>query len=475
MKRKAHFIGICGVGMSGVAKLLKDAGWDVSGSDSGFYPPASTLLKSYNISYENGYRKENIPVDVNIVVIGKNAKLTPENNEEVRAAFERGISMRSFPEILGELTKKTKNIVVAGSWGKSTCTALLSWCLLNAGKDPSYFVGAIAHNMKNTACVDRGNTFVLEGDEYPSANWDITSKFLYYNPHDVLLTSAEHDHVNVFPTHDEYLLPFQTLLSIIPKDGLLVACADEPHARKLAQKYQGKTVFYSLGHRVSKWGAGWYAANIRYGKITTFDLLKEGEKIVTLSTTLLGKHNVQNIVGVAAMLLEKKLLTPEELARGVASFKGITRRLDLKTKKSSVLIYEGFGSSYEKARAAYDAIALHFPKKRLITIFEPHTFSWRNRDTIHWYDDVFKDCKHVLIYEPATQGAGTHKQLTQQDIVERVQKTGINTIAITSPNDALKFLEKELRPDDVVLLMTSGDLGGLIESVPEMVEKKFPK
>lgn len=481
--KKAHFIGMCGIGMSGVAKLLKDLGWEISGSDDDFYPPVSTLLEAYDISYENGYRKENIPKDADIIVIGKNAKLTPEDlptqagNEEVRAAFESGISVRSFPEILGELAKETQNSIVAGSWGKSTCAALLSWILMQADKDPSYFIGAIPHNMKDTAHLGKSNTFILEGDEYPSSNWDPTAKFLYYNPHDVLLTSAAHDHVNIFPTHEEYLKPFQILLSLLPKSGLLVVCADEPHALALARKHKGKTVTYSLGSRA----ATWYATNISYGQvttsgqITTFDLMEAGKKVTSLETTLLGKHNIQNIVGVAAILLEKKLLTPKELAEGVASFRGITRRLDLKTDASSVLVYEGFGSSYEKAEAAFDAMKLHYPTRRLVTLFEPHTFSLRNRDTLHKYDSVFLNCDRVLIYEPATQGANTHKQLSQKEIVDRVRKAGVNVTAITTERETLTLLEKELEADDVVLLMTSGDLGGLIESIPKLVEKKFPK
>lgn len=468
--KKAHFIGICGVGMSGTAKLLKDLGWKISGSDDGFYPPASDYLKAQNIPCVEGYKKENIPDDVDLIVIGKNAKLIPENNEEVQAALESGSSVRSFPEVLAGLAEKTENVVVAGSWGKSTCAALLSWCLLQADKDPSYFIGAIPNDMENSAHLGKGHTFVFEGDEYPSSNLDDTSKFLYYNPNDVLLTSAAHDHVNVFPTHEKYLLPFQTLLSLIPKDGLLIVCADEPHALKLSKKHGGTVITYGLDKE-----AVWGAKNISFGIETTFDLTKNGEKVVTLKTMLLGKHNIQNIVGISAVLLEKKLLTPTELASGVSSFLGIKRRLDLKTDTSSVLVYEGFGSSYEKARAAFDAMKLHFPERRLVTLFEPHTFSWRNKDTIDWYDDVFKGNEKVYIYEPASQGAGSHLQLTQKEIVDRVKKTGIDVTAITEKKETLKLLEKELQSDDVILLMTSGDLGGLIKDVPKLVEKKFPK
>lgn len=471
MQKKAHFIGICGVGMSATAKLLKDCGWEISGSDSDFYPPGSELVERYGITFSEGYRAENIPTDVDLVVVGKNAKLVARENEEVKAAEEKGVPVRSFPEVLEGLIENKQSIVVAGSYAKSTCTSLLAWCLMRAEKNPSYFLGAIpVDDQMDTAQFGEGSTFILEGDEYPASNWDSTSKFLYYHPHDVLLTSASHDHVNAFPTHEEYLTPFKTLLSLMPEDGLLVASADEESSLALARTHTGSVVLYGTDHSESSWTA----QNVTYGVITSFDLVHDGKPVTRLETSLLGKHNVQNIVGMSALLLEKQLVTPKELAEGIKMFRGIRRRLDLLTEKSEVPVYEGFGSSYEKARAAFDAIRLHFPSRRLITVFEPHTFSWRNRDALAWYDDVFRDSSLVLIYEPATQGARTHKQLSQEEIIERVQKSGIDARAIHSEEDGFKILKKELSGNDVILLMTSGNLGGLIESIPKFTEQQFP-
>lgn len=462
---------MCGIGMAGTARLLQLDGWEISGSDSEFYPPASEYLKRHGLLCNNGYRSENIPKDAELIVIGKNVKLVPEENEEVRAAFESGKTVRSFPEVLENLTCNTRNIVVVGSYGKSTCTALLAHCLEHAGKDPSYFIGALLLN--NNEMVRRGKSdiFVLEGDEYPSSNWDVTSKFLHYNPHSVLLTSVEHDHVNVFPTHGEYILPFNTLLSLLPQEGLLVACADEPTSLALAHTHSGITILYGLEHPESVWSA----CDIAYGRETMFTLLENKEPVVKLTTTLLGKHNIQNIVGVAALLLKQKLITPEELAATIRTFSGIQRRLDLKTENSSVPVYEGFGSSYKKARAAIEALGLHYPDRRLVIIFEPHTFSWRNRDTLYWYDDVFRDSGVVLVYEPAQQGALTHKQLTQEEIVKQIEKSGTSVYGINNAQEGLTYLKENLTKDDIVLMLTSGALGGLITSVPNLVELRFPK
>ena len=473
--KKAHFIGIAGKGMSGVALLLRQAGWEISGSDEGFYPPVSDYLTEAGIVFANGYKKENIPSDADIIVIGKNAKLVPESNEEVAAAFDSVKADKSgtkkivsFPDVLHELTAHTDNIVVAGSYGKSTCTALLSWCLLKAGKDPSYFIGEITKGPGAHAHKGEGGVFVLEGDEYPSANWDESSKFLHYNPRSVLLTSATHDHVNIYPTHESYLAPFKKLLALLPADGLLVVDAEEPHALALSTEYAGRSVTYGMSE------AEWYPQNIAYGISTTFDLMHNGAPVASLTTSLLGIHNIQNIVGVSAMMLEKELLTPEELAAGIATFEGVKRRMEYLSPRSSVAMFEGFGSSYEKALSAIAAMKLHFPAKRLLVVFEPHTFTWRNKASLSQYDTVFAGADKVFIYEPASQGAATHAQLSQEEIVEQVKAAGLDAQPIGGAVDALATVGREITKDDAVLLLTSGELGGLIKTLPQFVEQHFP-
>jgi UDP-N-acetylmuramate: L-alanyl-gamma-D-glutamyl-meso-diaminopimelate ligase len=466
---KAHFIGIAGKGMSATALLLRQMGVKITGSDEGFYPPVSDYLKNEKIAFAEGYRKENIPEDADVIVIGKNAKLVPDSNEEVRAAMDSGKPVRSFADLLHDMTANAETIVAAGSYGKSTCTALLAWCLKVADKDPSYFIGEITNGFDTHAHHGKGKTFVLEGDEYPASNWDDRSKFLLYNAKNLLLTSATHDHINVFPTHADYLAPFRVLLDSLPADGLLVV-SREPHARALAKGLPCAVAFYGLDDK-----AHWHAANIERGAETGFDLMRGGEKVVRLSTKMLGDHNIENIVGVSAMLLEKKLLTPAELHAGMRTFQGVKRRMELLSPSSRVPVYEGFGSSYEKARSAIDATKLHFPDRRLIIVFEPHTFTWRNRAAIAAYDDVFAGASKIFIFEPASQGAGSHAQLSQNEIVARTRAANFDAEAIGDPDEALQRLAGILRADDVVLLLTSGELGGLIRKIPQLVEMKYPR
>ncbi len=464
---KAHIIGVSGVAMSATAKLLMDAGWSITGSDAACYPPASTYVEKLGFPFFTSYSPNNIPKDVDLVIIGRNAQLTPETNEEVQRAYEMDVPIQSFPEILAEILADKHRVIIAGSYGKSTVTGILSFILLHAKKDPSYFIGAYPIDMEYTSKKGDGEMAVIEGDEYPTAHWDESSKFLHLNADDVILTSVEHDHVNVFPTYAEYVAPFKKLLDDLPQEGLVVACTDNKGVSDMlavAPQY----ITYGLNT-----DALWRAENISYGAITTFTLSHDGKPVVTLHTKLLGAHNVQNIVGAAAYALTRELVTPKELQSAVSAFSGIKRRLNKITETSSVSAYEGFGSSYEKARAAIDAIRLHYPEKNMVVLFEPHTFSWRNRDALSWYDTVFQDVSDVLVFHPAQQGAATHKQLSQEEIVVQVRASGISTHAVTNTSEIQKQLNKSLVHDSVLLILTSGNLDGALDTLPQWLDNHF--
>lgn len=467
--RKAHLIGICGKGMAPLAILLKEKGYEISGSDEGFYDPIYSYLKRKGIDFANGYKKENIPNDASVIIVGKHAKLVPEENEEVKYAFESGIPVKSFPEMLHGLTTETDNIVIAGSFGKSTITAIVTWCLLNANKDPSYLIGAVPLQMEDTAHIGSGENFIIEGDEYPSSNWDKTSKFLYYNPKSVVITSGEHDHLNVFPTLESYLDPFKELVKIVPSNGLIIYSKDGAHIDEIIKESNSKTVSYGLDNTTD-----YYATNISYSDISSFDLYKKEKCIGKFTTRLLGKHNIYNIVASCALLLERDLLTVEELERGIESFLGLSGRLDKKEASTSIDIYEGFGSSHAKLVPLFESLKLHYPNKNIVAIFEPHTFSWRNKNALPWYRDVFSSARDVLIFEPPTHGANTHEQLTLEDIVNEVAKNHNSVSGVHNTKECLNILEQILKKDDIILLVTSGDLGGMIPEIIKYTEQKFP-
>lgn len=467
--KKAHFVGICGVGMSATAVLLKEKGWEISGSDSGAYEPIKGYLTTHNIPFAEGFSISNIPADVDLVVGGGSAKLA--DNEEIVYAREHDIPVTTFAEVLADISRDQETILVVGSYGKSTMSSLLARCLAEAGKDPSWFTGAPPVGGGLASHLGKGRFFVIEADEYPTSGIDKRSKFLHFRADNIMLIAGEHDHVNIFPTHESYLAPFKELLSHVPENGTITACINASGVAELIEQYKEKTTTYGLrtnGNPV------WSARDISRGETTTATITKNGESICTLSTTLLGDHNIENIVGAAALLIGRGILTPEEFVKGIAAFKGVTRRMEKKTEHSQVPVYDGYGSSVDKAKAAIAAIHAHFPNRRLVIVFEPHTFSWRNRAMLHWYDDIFTDAAITLIYHPATIGVGNHDQASHEEIVERVRASGATAEPINTSEECLSRLQQIVKSNDIVLMLTSGPMDGLVESIPKMIEKKFP-
>ncbi len=451
--------------MGTLAVMMQSQGHEVTGSDEGFYEPMLGYLKSHNIKFFEGHKPENIPEDVDFIVIGKHAKLIPETNEEVAYAFTKENKVMSLPDLLNRLTIGKQNMVCAGSFGKSTVTTAASFVLEHAGKNPSYFIGAVPLDMADSGVLKESNLFVLEGDEYPSSNWDARAKFLHYNPTSVILTSCEHDHINVYPTLESYLKPFQDLLSILPEDGLLVYHKNGENINDVLDSANCSTISYGIDQT-----ADYYASNIIFGEVTEFDLYKRSELITKIKTNLLGKHNIENIVGVSAMLLEKGMVTADELVNALTSFHGVKGRLNRLDNANTVPIIESYGSSYAKAKADIEAIKLHFPTKNIINIFEPHTFGWRNKLNANWYSDVFNGCSTVYIFHPPTHGAGTIDQFTQDEIVELVKNSGVpNVVAVQNKSEVYEHLKNDLNENSLIVLTTSGSLDDLPEEIASKI------
>ena len=446
--------------MSAVARILQESGWRVTGSDEGFYPPIADVIQRYEIPCAAPYRAENLPAEIDRVVIGMNAKLVPETNSEVAAAYATGKRI-SFPGILSELTAGRETFVVAGSFGKSSCSAIAAWALERSGKNPGWFVGAESLNLPDNGRLGDGKLWVLEGDEYPACHWDKRSKFLFYNTRHLLLTSGAHDHVNIFPTIEDYLAPFEELVASLPTDGTLVACWNGENLAGIADKSAARVVWYSGEESSADW---WATEPLRTAGVTTFTLMHGTSEVCTLETSLLGGHNIENLVGVGALLLENDALTPEEYAVAVREFRGVRRRLERLTPATSLPVFNDFGSSFPKCRAGLDAILAGFPGRKVTVVFEPHTFSFRNRNALHWYDKLFLGAEAVLVLPPPDQGKATHEQVSQKEIATRIRSSGVKAVEIASRETLLDAIRAG---SELILIESSG---GVLGAIPEIVE-----
>jgi len=463
---RIHFTGVAGAGMSAAALMMREAGHQVSGSDEDVFPPMSTYVEGLGFPFHRRFDAANLPDGLDVLVLGASAKLGGQTNPEVVEARRRGVRITTFPELVGQATAGRCNTVVAGSFGKSTCTDLMAHVLREAGRDPGWMVGAISPSLPDTGHWGSAPEVVLEGDEYIVSPADGRSKFLLYHPRDVVLTSLVHDHVNVFPTFADYEAPFRELLRRLPAEGLVVA-REHPAIRAIAGEAASRIVWYDTARC-----AGWWAQDIVYGDITRFCLIRPDGGRIALSTGLLGEHNIENIVGVGAYLLERGLVSEPALQAGVASFAGIRRRLDRLTARSAVPVIEGFGSSYEKARSAIEALLLHYPHRPLSVVFEPHTFSWRSRDALAWYDTVFEGAARVLIVPPPIHGAASHHQSSFEEILARTAATGVPVQGVRTAEEATRALSA-LTGDEIVLLLSSGPLLGLPDSLPPVFDSLY--
>jgi UDP-N-acetylmuramate: L-alanyl-gamma-D-glutamyl-meso-diaminopimelate ligase len=461
-----YFLGIAGAGMSALASVLLSRGHAVSGSDEDVFPPISDYLDSLKINYHVGFDPNLIPADIDVAVVGGSAKLGLASNPELAELVRRGVPRLSFPELLARQTASRERIVIAGSFGKSTVTAMAAVLMREAGHDPGYFIGAAPLDLATTGHWGVDPAFLIEGDEYVIGADDRRSKFLLYAPDALLITSLTHDHLNVFPTFESYLAPFAALIAGLAPEALLVCAHGFDAMRRLTE---GRAVvWYGLTPC-----PGYFADNVIIGEETTFDLVTPSGARIALATPLLGSHNIENIVGASALLLERGDVDAASLQRGVRRFRGVARRLDKKTTASRIPAYEGFGSSYEKARSAVEAIALHFPHRPLVVVFEPHTFSWRNAEALAWYDTVFAGVSRVLVLPPPVHGAASHDQLDQARIVAQIRAAGVSATPGRGAADVLADLAASLAGDEVILLLSSGPLDGLARSLPAMLDQHF--
>lgn len=460
-KKHAHFIGICGAGMSAVAKLLLDDGWTVSGSDDGFYPPASTFLKSIGIKkIQTPYSKNNIPKNTDLIIIGKHKKLIPEMNSEVKYALVCGIPVKSYPEVICTLAKNKTNIVVAGSSGKSSIATLLSWVLHKSGISPSYFIGAIPKNNIQPARLDSGDFFVLEGDEYPTSNWCNSSKFLYYNPVHIILTSCEHDHIDIFPTHKEYLDCFKELVKKIPKHGILLSCLDDKFTQEVAKEASSKKITYSAYNKK----ADWFAKNLDFKKDIALELMNNGVKICDIKSSLFGLHNAQNIIAVSALVLKLELITIKQLQDAVIMFKGNHNRIENISKVTKKPLYKDVASSAQKVKASLSAIRVRHPNRHITLIFEPHSSSFRLNSSYKWYENLFDSVDSIVLLEPKTIKTENDNNLLIENIKKTI-KSDTNIVYIKNEKEVEKYFKKHIKSVDVAIVMSSGNTEKIVKKL----------
>ncbi len=459
--KHVHFIGICGTAMAPIAAMMGRAGWSVTGSDKGIFPPMSEYLTRAGVSYYVGFHPERMKKP-DLVVVGN--YLGPSNPELV-AARTHDILCQSYPEVLAQYFIKPESIVVAGTYGKTTMTALLAWIWDTAGKDPSYMSAGILKNFPDGARMGKSDWSIIEGDEYPASRAHPVPKFSYYRPKYLLLTGAQHDHLDVYPREEEYVALFSTLVGSMPEHGLVVAASDRPHIEEILTHAAAPIVRYARKESVTPhdWS---FALHERNKGATTFSILgPHGESLGPLRTMLLGDESLDHFAGAAA-LADHCGISPKHIARALETFQGVRRRLEVRGEAAGITVIDEFGHSPSKASAALRAIKLSFPEAHIIAVYEPNVGS-RVESARALYHDAFIHAHTVLVPKlSSTKFKAEDEPRMDGNALARAIKEGNPTCEVHfEGNDEtlVATIKKIARRGDVVIFLGSHGFRGMIE------------
>lgn len=455
-----HLVAACGVGMASLAGLLQSRGYRVTGSDQNVYPPMSTYLAEIGIEVQSGFAPEHLLPRPDLVVIGN---AVPRSNPEARAVLEQNIPHVSFPQALGEFLIGTRrSLVIAGTHGKTTTTALAAWVLSSAGLDPGFFVGGVPVNFASGWKVGTGDHVVIEGDEYDTAFFDKGPKFLHYRPHEVILTGIEFDHADIYRDLDHVKSAFVRLMEIIPCDGSLIVCRDYPAANEIAGVACCRHLTYGDGD------ADWQALNLQFHEGRTFfEPYYRGKPEGKIEVGLIGRHNVKNALAVYA--LGRALgLDHASLCDGFRTFKGVKRRQEIRGERRGVLVMDDFAHHPTAVRETIDAVRAAYHGRRVWAVFEPRSNTSKRNIFEQDFAAALALADRVLVagvYQPEKVPDG--ERLSVDSVVRSISRLTGDERAGRAANGAeiASILARDSRPGDLVLVMSNGGFDNVHEKI----------
>lgn len=460
---KVHFIGIAGTGMGALARLLKEAGHEVRGSDSGIYPPMSDQLAAAQIPVFERFDGQNLAWGPDCVVVGNVCRA---DHPEVVAAQAASLPLESFPSMLAKaLLPGRVSLVVAGTHGKTTTTSLLAWILHHAGLDPSYLVGGVPQNLPSGAHLGAGTPIVLEGDEYDTAFFDRRSKFLHYRPHRAILTSVEFDHADIFAGLPEVRAAFTAFVDTIDPAGDLVVNMDSPEAMGIAAGARCTVLRYRvLPEGDTEVSSAEYCASVRSkagARRTAFELYEHGRSLGVFTTQLMGSYNVGNVVAAAAVA-RRQGVEVERLREAIRRFRGVKRRQELLGLAQGVRVISDFAHHPTAVQLTVRAMRRRFPENGLHVCFEPRSSSSHRREFSEGYVGSFDAATQVYVaplHKP--QKVADDDRLDPVALARAIAQRGVGARAFASIEALGQAVLDEAGPGDTVLLLSSGAFGGL--------------
>jgi UDP-N-acetylmuramate: L-alanyl-gamma-D-glutamyl-meso-diaminopimelate ligase len=467
--KRIHLVGVAGTGMGSFAGMLKTAGYEVTGSDEKVYPPMSDMLKAWGVDVMTPYSAANLDAaKPDLVIIGNVIRRV---NEEATAVRARGVPQMSFPAAFGSLVLAGKHsVVVTGTHGKTTTSALMAHVLVSAGTDPSFLVGGVTLNYDGNFRNGMGPFVVVEGDEYDTAYFDKGPKFLHYRARTALLTSVEFDHADIYRDMVHYESAYDKFAETLPDDGFLAVAASYPNAVAIAKRASKAYVATYAAHG----DADYVAEGLRFGPEGARFVIREprgpaGEFLLPMS----GHHNVENAVGVYAA--SRALgLSADQIREGFASFAGVKRRQEIRGEIGGVLVIDDFAHHPTAVRETIAAIRLRYPDRRLWAVFEPRSNTSRRNIHQSEYAHAFDGAARATIRVPEPHDkVPVDEQLNIDAVVAALKAHGIEADASPEVDVLTRRVIAEARPGDVLLVMSNGAFGGFIPTVLDGLKGRF--
>jgi UDP-N-acetylmuramate: L-alanyl-gamma-D-glutamyl-meso-diaminopimelate ligase len=435
--------------MATLAALLKTKGYDVRGSDQGIYPPMSDFLVQQGITLLQGYRPEHIGSDLDLVIVGN---AISRGNPELEEVLDRKIRYCSLPEAIRDhFLWKSRSVVIAGTHGKTTTTALTAWLLTDGGTDPSVLIGGIAENFDSSFRVGGGREFVIEGDEYDSAFFDKTAKFLKYLPDIAVVGNIEYDHADIYPDLDAIRLMFARFVNLIPRRGLLLLGADNSEALALRLRAHCRVETFGLSD-----GVDWQAHDLKVASgSTTFSVRRGGTPAGTFELPLLGAYNVRNAL--AAIAVGSAVgLSIDTMAASLRRFKGVRRRLELRGTVRGVAVYDDFAHHPTAIAETLAGVRSAYPGRRIWAIFEPRSATSCRRVFQSDFARAFANANHVILPAVFRSSLPDAERLSPELLVQELKVSGIDARHIPQINDIVSTVARESREGDLIVVMSNG-------------------
>ncbi len=440
---RVHFIAIGGSAMHNLAIALHLKGYNVTGSDDEIFDPARARLDSYGLlPDEFGWFPEKLDKSIDSIILGMHAR---GDNPELAKAKELGLKVYSYPEFLYEQSKDKLRVVIGGSHGKTSITAMILHVLHFCNVDTDYMVGAKLEGFDvMVRLTEEAKVMVFEGDEYLTSALDLRPKFHLYKPDIALVSGIAWDHMNVFPTFENYIEQFRIFIKMIPDSGALIYCTEDPEVREAVDSVDGKMKKLPYGvppHHVLK------------GK--TILSTQEGEFVLKI----FGQHNLKNLEG-ARLVCNQLNISNSDFYQAISTFKGASNRLELIAEKPGFNAYRDFAHAPSKLKATIQAAKEQFPDRRLVACFELHTFSSLNKDFLDQYADSMEKADEAIVYfSPHALELKKLPMLSPEDIIHAFRKKGL--VIFSETNQFQLHLRKEKWENSNLLLMSSGNFDGL--------------